>query len=332
MIYRFFICLVVLLLNWFPVFSQQKQSELELQHLQGKVKTLEEKEYNALEKEISDSTVEYLIDEETGIISHRLTEFNRRGNISEERIFDESGRLAAKTVYKHNEVGDLMEIHEYNEKGKKSGKTFFTYTSHRYYASQTIYLSDGSVEVATYYYDAKNPKLDLLDSVVWKSPDETRVEVFYYSKNVQAKATSDQKGKSSLSKPLPLEKRIFVNRKLKTVCSYTYNENGDVITETYRTPGKSPDSNYILSYTYNAQKQITSVTKSDARGMDHKIVWSYDDYGNVLAEKWYNGENEMISATKYVYCFDNQNNWTEQISFDENSRPNTIIFREISYY
>ena len=245
--------------------------------------------------------------------------------------------MAAKTVYKYSEAGDLMELHEYNEKGKKCGKTLFTYTSHRKYATQTVFLSDGSVEVATYHYDARFPKLDVLDSVVWKTPAETRVEVYFYSKYKSVRGCSTPSDKPLASKPGPLlEKHLYVNGNLKERHNYEYA--GDSTGRFLKSESFDDGTGrgyYWLEYEYDAQKRIHSVTKRDdgtELAVEYKTVWEYDDYGNVTAEKWYNGNNEMTNATYYVYVYDERHNWVKQVAFDEKRHANTIVEREITYY
>ncbi len=327
-----------------PLLAQEMVPEREQMHLQGKVKSLEEREYSAYEKTKPDGTREFFKDEETGIVSHQWTAFTRRGNVSEERIYDESGRVAAKTVYKYSETGDLMELHEYNEKGKKCGKTLFTYTSHRKYATQTVFLSDGSVEVATYYYDPKFPKLDLLDSVVWKTPTETRVEICLYCKHQSVGGCATPPGKPLASQLGPLLEKIWlVNGEMKKKVVYNNDNEGKFLSEYYEEIGKDKEERYSLSYTYDAQNRMTSVKRYDetkewddnsslVKPFEYKIIWEYDDYGNVTSEKWYNCRNELTNATYYVYSYDDQHNWVKQMVFDEEQHVNTIVEREIAYY
>ena len=85
-----------------PMQAQQKQSDLREQNLQGKVKSVEEWEYGDVEI-IAGKGV--YVDEGTEVVSHHLSQFNRRGNLAEETSFDSEGKMIGKSKYKYSEVG-----------------------------------------------------------------------------------------------------------------------------------------------------------------------------------------------------------------------------------
>ena len=298
-----------------PLRAQQKESEWQAQSLQGKVKTLEEKEYAAIQQTEPvrgvDADFSSYIDTETGVVSHQWTQFTRKGHIAEEKFLDEKAHVTARTVYKYTEMGDLTELVEYNERGKKSGKTLYTYNSNRQFATETVFLSDGSMESAVYYYNTDR----LLDSVVWKTPQGFRVEANRYNARKQL-----------------VEKRFLENGQLKERRTFTFQSEGDLLLEEAYWKGDGT-LDHRFTYSYDARRQLTAVTKWDKAGKMESInSWEYDPYGNITSDTWHNELGEQVSSVRYLYRYDDRHNWVGQMSLDENRRPNTVIERVLTYY
>lgn len=283
--------------------AQKKTTELAEQNLQGKVRTLEEFEYNA---ETRDGKVS--IDREMGATSHHLTTFNRRGNIEEEKSFDSEKRMISKSKYKYSEVGDLMESSEYNEKNKLCGRIVYTYNSYRQYATQTVFLSDGSMEKGNYFYSGAR----LLDSTVWQTEDRKRVESCLYN-----------------AQKLLSEKSISDNGKWVEKTTYRYNAQGQASEETFTSAeGKARHT----LYTYDEKGRILSITQQDMNGrQESRCCWTYDTYGNLLTETWYDENDRQTVHSHCVYTYDAQGNWTQQIWYDD-GKAFTITERNITYF
>ena len=295
-----FIVSVLLLLN---VQAQKKRTDLSEQNLQEKVRTLEEFEYNA---ETRDGIVS--IDQEMGATSHHLTTYNRRGNIEEEKSFDNGKRLISKSKYKYSEVGDLMESSEYNEKNKCCGRIVYTYNSYRQYTTQTVFLSDGSMEKGNYFYG--NDKL--LDSIVWQMEGKKRMESYLYN-----------------AKQLLNEKNIFENGKWMEKNVYRYNAQGLIAEESFTSAeGKA----HRTLYTYDEKGRILSISQQDMNGhQENRCCWTYDNYGNLLTETWYDENDRQTVHSHCVYTYDAQGNWTQQIWYDD-GKAFTITKRNITYF
>lgn len=283
--------------------AQKKTSEAAELNLQGKVRTLEEFEYNA---ETRDGGV--FTDEEMGATSHHLMYFNRRGNIEEEKSFDSEKRMISKSKYKYSEVGDLMESSEYNEKNKCCGRTVNTYNSYRQYAVQTVFLSDGSMEKGSYYYNSGK----VLDSVVWQSEGKKRVEICRYD-----------------GQKLLLEKNISEDGKWLEKTTYRHNAQGLAVEESFRSAeGKA----YRRLYTYDGNGRILSITQQDGNGkQENRCSWTYDNYGNMLSETWYDENDRQTVHSTMQYTYDAQGNWTQQIWYDD-GKAFTITQRNITYF
>ena len=288
-----------------PMQAQQKQSDLREQNLQGKVKSVEEWEYGDFEV-IAGKGV--YIDEGTEVVSHHLSQFNRRGNLEEEKTFDSEGRMIGKSKYKYSEVGDLMEAAEYNEKGKCFGRNVYTYNSYRQFATLTVFRSDGGIETGIYHYGPNRR----LDSIVWSGGGTDKKEVYRYDEKQQL-----------------AEKQLFDRGKQKEKSEFRYDGQGRIIEETNTT---ADGKRHKTLSTYDNTGRLQSVTQQDENGrQESRTCWEYDQYGNILVETWYNEENIRNVRSTCEYTYDAQGNWTQQIWFDD-GKPFSVTRRKITYY
>ena len=288
-----------------PMQAQQKQSDLREQNLQGKVKSVEEWEYGDVDI-IAGKQVH--IDEETEVVSHHLSQFNRRGNLEEEKSFDSEGRMIGKSKYKYSEVGDLMEAAEYNEKGKCFGRNVYTYNSYRQFSTLTVFRSDGGIETGVYHYGPNKR----LDSIVWSGGGTDKKEVYRYDEKQQL-----------------AEKQLFDKGKQVEKSEFRYDGQGRIIEETHT----SPDGRrHTTLSAYDSEGRLQSVTQQGKDGgQESRTCWEYDRYGNMLVETWYNEENIRNVRSTCEYTYDAQGNWTQQIWYDD-GKPFSVTRRKITYY
>lgn len=288
-----------------PLAAQKKNNDLHEQNLLGKVKSVEEWEYGDVEI-IAGKGV--YVDEGTEVVSHHLSQFNRRGNLEEEKSFDSEGKMIGKSKYKYSEVGDLMESSEYNEKGKCFGRSVYTYNSYRQPATLTLFRSDGTMETGTYHYGSAKQ----LDSLVWKGGKSIRREIYLYNKALQLS-----------------EKQVLEGGQCTERTSYQYDEAGRIVKETHSTADGKQHSTLSA---YDADGRLKSVTQQGAAGIqESRTCWEYDSYGNILVETWYNEENIRNVRSTCEYTYDAQGNWTQQIWYDD-GKPFSVTRRKITYY
>lgn len=286
-----------------PLAAQKKNNDLHEQNLLGKVKSVEEWEYNA---ETADGKV--VIDKEMGAVSHHMTQFNRRGNVEEEKSYDSEGKQIGKTKYKYSEVGDLMESSEYNEKGKCFGRSVYTYNSYRQPATLTLFRSDGTMETGTYHYGSAKQ----LDSLVWKGGKSIRREIYLYNKALQLS-----------------EKQVLEGGQCTERTSYQYDEAGRIVKETHSTADGKQHSTLSA---YDADGRLKSVTQQGAAGLqESRTCWEYDKNGNILVETWYNEHNVRNVRSTCEYTYDEEGNWTQQLWYDD-GKAFSIIQRKLIYY
>ncbi len=108
----------------------------------------------------------------------------------------------------------------------------------------------------------------------------------------------------------------------------------------YHDQGKEP-SILIIVYTFNSKGQAVERTSLNAaRSLTHRIVYSYDDRGNLSREAHYNGKNEYGWTNFYTYKLDVKGNWIEReeryTETDREPKPDdearTVTYRVITYY
>lgn len=98
---------------------------------------------------------------------------------------------------------------------------------------------------------------------------------------------------------------------------------------------------YQLLSTFNEKGElIERLTLKHDGSPDHKIIYSYDDKGNLTKEAHYNEKNVYSWAHLYSYKFDNRGNWVERKDMytqpdreaKSDDRAWMMTYRVITYY
>lgn len=186
--------------------------------------------------------------------------------------------------------------------------------------SQKIVALDHS---SVYIYDSKGK----LEKIVHHDPDGSdrgRIEYRY-----------DSEGRL-------IERKTYVGAKeLFHKGSITYPAKLKSLekTESYHEGRVIPG--YQLLSTFSKQGQlIERLTLKHDGSPDHKIIYTYDDRGNLKKEAHYNEKNVHSWAHSYSYKFDNRGNWIERKDMysqpDREAKPDDtawmMTYRVITYY
>ena len=134
------------------------KNDLNEMNLNGKVKSIREYSYEAVEKfgEISKGN---RISEISGSDEYIL--FNDKGNNIERNIYNSDGNLDKKWTYKYDDKGNKIEVNGYNSDGSLDNKLTFNYDDKGNSIEVNVYNSDGSLnEKRTYKYDDKGNKIE----------------------------------------------------------------------------------------------------------------------------------------------------------------------------
>ena len=144
--------------------------------------------------------------------------------------------------------------------------------------------------------------------------------------------------------------------RLDSKYTYKYDENGNMIEDnsydsdglyykyTYKYDEKgneieciSYDSdsrlNFKATYKYNEKGNIIEKNYYDSDGrLNFKATYKYDKKGNNIEYNICYSDGSLDKTTyKYKYEYDKNNNWTQQVTY-ENNKPTQITERIIEYY
>ena len=135
--------------------STQK-NDLTEEKLKGKVKSIREIPYEAVEK-----FGEVVKGDALGFGKNLQITFNEKGNKLEENWFNPDGRLDFKWTYKYDDKGNQIEENGFNSDGRLSFKSTYKSDDKGNKIEQNSFNPDGSLgSKYTYKYDDKGNKIE----------------------------------------------------------------------------------------------------------------------------------------------------------------------------
>ena len=109
-----------------------------------------------------------------------------------------------------------------------------------------------------------------------------------------------------------------------------YNEKGDRIEENHYNSDGSLDYKVTYKYDENGNKIEGNIYFSDGSLLE-KYTYKYDEKGNIIEKNRYNSNGSLDEKYTYKYEYDKNNNWIQQVVY-ENNKPIGIKERIIEYY
>lgn len=240
--------------------------------------------------------------------------FTKQGDLSEQKNYA-NDKLQRRFVYQYDNNGRETKKVWYNSRGN----VYQTYISKYADGNMSEYLVFNGNDV-------------LLDSTVYVYADnllstenhflsDTAVEcTFYYTfkYNNNGKLLSKQKVDGS---------QIFF------VDQYAYDGKNRISEE------KKYDNNGEFTigylYTYDDQDLIVVRKSMNEQGVQRRrTTYSYDQYGNLVEEIWYDKETTFIlREVSYTYTYDDKGNWISRITYEgPDKNPTEVVVRSIDYY
>ena len=138
--------------------QSEKKNDLTEENLKGKVKSITENTYEAVEKFGQIEKGDVLVDSSAVYTDDgRFKIYNEKGNKIEENYYNSNGSLIYKNTYKYDEKGNKIEENYYNSNGRLYSKTTYKYDEKGNMIEDNFYDSDdGSlIYKNTYKYDEK---------------------------------------------------------------------------------------------------------------------------------------------------------------------------------
>ena len=133
--------------------QSEKKNDLTEENLKGKVKSIKETLYEAVDK--------FGQIEKGNWFNNYFTIYDKKGNIIEENDYDSDGSLNSKTTYKYDEKGNKIEENDYDSDGRLSYKYTYKYDEKGNIIEENHYDSDGRLRSKyTYKYDKKGNMIE----------------------------------------------------------------------------------------------------------------------------------------------------------------------------
>ena len=109
---------------------------------------------------------------------------------------------------------------------------------------------------------------------------------------------------------------------------YIYNNKNQLVEEIKLVPIGIRDRQVFI-YDDNKNRVKSIVKKVD---LDKPVYMStFDDYGNMIIQKWYDEDGEFYKTTRFDFVYDAYGNWITKKRYS-NNKLMLIWEREIEYY
>ena len=289
-------------------FAQYLKQDYPITNLKGKVKSVKEAPFIAIEKfgNIEKGKRERgefpTWEQDYGFI----TTYDNKGNIIEKKCFNSDGSIMKKLTFDYNDKGNIIKLNIYKNENDEYTETY-KYDENTNQIEKKCYKSDGSfMRKISIKYDDKGNKIE----EVYEAKGDTSNDIYKY----------DDKGNN-------IESGFLSNGTFILEFAYTYDEIGKIKEK------KCYNNDGILfiveNYKYDINSMIIEkiVVENDEKAI---TTYKYDFYGNLIEENscCTDGKNDNQF---FKYEYDNKGNWISKTIF-HNQIPTFIIEREIKYY
>ena len=142
--------------------QSEKKNDLTEENLKGKVKSITENTYEAVDKFGQIEKGDVLVDSSAVYTDDgHFKIYNKKGNKIEENIYDSNGKFVRKTTYKYDKKGNIIEEKSYYPDGSLIYKNTYKYDEKGNKIEDNSYDSDGRLHSKyTYKYDEKGNKIE----------------------------------------------------------------------------------------------------------------------------------------------------------------------------
>jgi len=240
--------------------AQTVKNSLYIQHLKGKVKSIESVSYNgdatkgtvdtltptskfiSLYDENGNEVEDTYIDKDGKKVSKWIKKYNEKGEKTEEDYFAETGLQEATTFFKYDTRGKLLESdHEFGPDKTNSNKTLYKYDGRDNNVEEDVYSTGDSLKYKnTYQYDSKDNKIEM---DYWRAKEDTiRVKWTFGYNDAGLRVKEDRyspRGELQIENILTYENIDY---------------SGNWLLQTRKSQGKNKEYARILSYSVTKMK------------------------------------------------------------------------------
>ena len=142
--------------------QSEKKNDLTEENLKGKVKSITENTYEAVDKFGQIEKGDVLVDSSAVYTDDgHFKIYNEKGNKIEENYYNSNGSLIYKNTYKYDKKGNIIEEKSYYPDGSLIYKNTYKYDEKGNKIEDNSYDSDGRLHSKyTYKYDEKGNKIE----------------------------------------------------------------------------------------------------------------------------------------------------------------------------
>ena len=120
--------------------QSEKKNDLTEENLKGKVKSITENTYEAVDKFGQIEKGDILVDSSAVYTDDgHFKIYNEKGNKIEENYYNSNGRLYSKTTYKYDEKGNNIEKNNYDSNGRLDSKHTYEYDKNNNWTQRIEY-------------------------------------------------------------------------------------------------------------------------------------------------------------------------------------------------
>ena len=120
--------------------KSEKKNDLTEENLKGKVKSIKETLYEAVDKFGQIEKGDVLVDSSAVYTDDgHFKIYNEKGNKIEENYYNSNGRLYSKTTYKYDEKGNIIEENHYDSNGRLDSKYTYEYDKNNNWTQRIEY-------------------------------------------------------------------------------------------------------------------------------------------------------------------------------------------------
>lgn len=248
-------------------------------------------------KDIPDVMTRYIYDERGNLIKEEKEYIPASETETDDFIsyveykYDENDRLIYEESVSSPDGIDYYYRYTYDENGRKKTETFYN-TENNKYDKEFFYNDNGIVikEVETRKSHTKTTEYTVNEhGDITKETQITDYEGNKISTEYTYEYTYDENGK------ITKKYKVWPNQESDTT-EYIYNEQGDVIKETYSSTNYTKIFEY--EYEYNADGEKVKITKTINEYRESKARYEYDSHGSKIYEA------SADTERRYEYTYD----------------------------
>jgi hypothetical protein len=238
--------------------------------------------------------------------------FNSEGDLIDKSVFNSMGNLDQRINLKYDKHGNNLETDVYSSNGSLSGKIVNTFNpagklieckevnaKGKMIGKQTVgHNSDGNTSLVSY-------------TVINGSFIKTQERV------------TDEHDRN-------IENYYFTNGKLTSKDINRYDARGNRIEALQEFPLRNEKT--ITQYKYDDKNNnIEAIVLDNNMMLTARVISRYDDKNNLIETLTYGILGSIIKRVKHTYEYDDDSNWTKEITF-VNSKPVSVTIHRIEYY